>query len=50
MPTFPLSDYANISPPTNSMAWTTSWRLIGIFFGVVTLLIIFSGYLFNWIL
>ncbi|MBO5698421.1 MAG: permease [Bacteroidaceae bacterium] len=27
-----------------------TWRLIGIFFGVVTLLIIISGYLFNWIL
>lgn len=27
-----------------------TWRLIGIFFGVVTLLIIISGYLFNWML
>ena len=27
-----------------------TWRLIGIFFGVVTLLIIVSGYLFNWLL
>ncbi len=27
-----------------------TWRLIGIFFGVVTLLIIISGYLFNWLL
>ena len=27
-----------------------TWRLIGIFFGVVTLLIVLSGYLFNWLL
>ena len=27
-----------------------TWRLIGIFFGVVTMLIVLSGYLFNWML
>jgi uncharacterized membrane protein YraQ (UPF0718 family) len=27
-----------------------TWRLISIFFGVVTVLIIISGYLFNWIM
>ena len=27
-----------------------TWRLIGIFFGVVTLLIVLSGYIFNWLL
>lgn len=27
-----------------------TWRLIGIFFGVVTVFIIISGYLFNWLL
>ncbi len=27
-----------------------TWRLIGVFFGVVTLLIVLSGYIFNWLL
>ncbi len=37
-------------PEATMLKKVMTWRLIGIFFGVVTLLIILSGYLFNWIL
>ncbi len=37
-------------PEATLLKKVMTWRLIGIFFGVVTLLIIISGYLFNWIL
>lgn len=37
-------------PEATMLKKVMAWRLIGIFFGVVTLLIIISGYLFNWIL
>ena len=37
-------------PEATMLKKVMSWKLIGIFFGVVTLLIIISGYLFNWIL
>ena len=37
-------------PEATMLKQVMTWRLIGIFFGVVTLLIIISGYLFNWIL
>lgn len=37
-------------PEATMLKKVMTWRLIGIFFGVVTLLIIISGYLFNWIL
>lgn len=37
-------------PEATMLKKVMTWRLIGIFFGVVTLLIITSGYLFNWIL
>ena len=37
-------------PAATMLKKVMTWRLIGIFFSVVTLLIIFSGYLFNWIL
>lgn len=37
-------------PEATLLKKVMSWQLIGIFFGTVTLLIILSGYLFNWIL
>lgn len=37
-------------PEATMLKKVMTWRLIAIFFGVVTLLIIISGYLFNWIL
>ena len=37
-------------PEATMLKKVMTWRLIGIFFSVVTLLIIISGYLFNWIL
>lgn len=37
-------------PEATMLKKVMTWCLIGIFFGVVTLLIIISGYLFNWIL
>lgn len=37
-------------PEATMLKKVMTWRLIGIFFGVITLLIIVSGYLFNWIL
>ena len=37
-------------PKATMLKKVMTWRLIGIFFGAVTLLIIVSGYLFNWIL
>lgn len=36
-------------PEATMLKKVMTWRLIGIFFGVTTLCIIFSGYLFNWI-
>ncbi len=35
-------------PEATMLKKVMTWKLIGIFFGVVTLLIIISGYLFNW--
>ena len=37
-------------PEATMLKKVMTWRLIGIFFGVVTFLIVISGYLFNWIL
>ena len=37
-------------PEATMLKKVMTWQLIGIFFGVVTLLIIISGYLFNWML
>lgn len=37
-------------PEATMLKKVMTWRLIGIFFGVVTLFIILSGYIFNWIL
>ena len=37
-------------PEATMLKKVMTWRLIAIFFGVVTLLIVISGYLFNWIL
>ena len=37
-------------PEATMLKKVMTWRLIGIFFGVITLLIIASGYLFNWVL
>lgn len=37
-------------PEATMLKKVMTWKLIGIFFGVVTLFIILSGYLFNWIL
>lgn len=37
-------------PEATMLKKVMTWQLIGIFFGVVTLLIMLSGYLFNWIL
>lgn len=37
-------------PEATLLKKVMTWKLIGIFFGVVTLIIILSGYLFNWIL
>ena len=37
-------------PEATILKKVMTWRLIGIFFSVVTMLIIVSGYLFNWIL
>ena len=37
-------------PEATMLKKVMTWRLIGIFFGVVTLLIVISGYLFNWVL
>lgn len=39
---------ANAKPPLLKKVMT--WKLIGIFFGVVTMIIILSGYLFNWLI
>ncbi|MBO5706487.1 MAG: permease [Bacteroidaceae bacterium] len=36
-------------PEATMLKKVMTWRLISIFFGVVTLLIIISGYLFNWL-
>lgn len=37
-------------PEATLLKKVMTWKLIGIFFGVVALIIILSGYLFNWIL
>lgn len=37
-------------PEATLLKKVMTWKLIGIFFGVVTVIIIISGYLFNWIL
>lgn len=37
-------------PEATMLKKVMTWRLIGIFFGVVTLLIVISGYLFNWLI
>ena len=37
-------------PEATLLTKVMTWRLIGIFFGVVTVFIIISGYLFNWLL
>ncbi|WP_302574775.1 permease [uncultured Duncaniella sp.] len=37
-------------PEATLLKKVMTWKLIGIFFGVVTFIIIISGYLFNWIL
>lgn len=37
-------------PEATLLKKVITWRLIGIFFGVVTVFIIISGYLFNWLL
>lgn len=37
-------------PEATMLKKVMTWKLIGIFFGVVTLLIVISGYLFNWII
>ena len=37
-------------PEATLLKKVMSWRLIGIFFGTVTLFIILSGYLFNWLI
>lgn len=37
-------------PEATMLKKVMTWRLIGIFLSVVTMLIIVSGYLFNWIL
>ena len=37
-------------PEATLLKKVMSWKLIGIFFGTMTLLMILSGYLFNWIL
>lgn len=37
-------------PEATLLKKVMTWRLIGIFFGVVTLIIILSGYLFNWLI
>ncbi len=37
-------------PEATLLKKVMKWKLIAIFFGIVTLFIIFSGYLFNWLL
>lgn len=37
-------------PEATMLKKVMTWRLVGIFFGVVTLLIIMSGYIFNWLI
>ncbi|WP_321334422.1 permease [uncultured Bacteroides sp.] len=37
-------------PEATLLKKVMTWQLIGLFFGIVTLFIILSGYLFNWIL
>ena len=37
-------------PEATLLKKVMTWRLIGIYFGVVSLMFIFSGYLFNWIM
>lgn len=37
-------------PEATLLKKVMTWRLIGIFFGTITLFIIISGYLFNWLL
>lgn len=37
-------------PEATLLKKVMTWRLVGIFFGVVTVFIIISGYLFNWLL
>lgn len=37
-------------PEATMLKKVMTWRLIGIFFGTITLFIILSGYLFNWVL
>ena len=37
-------------PEATMLKKVITWRLIAVFFGVVTLLIILSGYLFNWMI
>lgn len=37
-------------PEATLLKKVMTWKLIGIFFVVVAVIIIFSGYLFNWIL
>lgn len=37
-------------PEATMLKKVMTWKLVGIFFGVVTIFIILSGYIFNWIL
>jgi uncharacterized membrane protein YraQ (UPF0718 family) len=37
-------------PEATLLKKVMTWRLIGVFFGTITVFIIISGYLFNWIL
>lgn len=37
-------------PEATMLKKVMTWKLIGVFFGTITLMIILSGYLFNWIL
>jgi uncharacterized membrane protein YraQ (UPF0718 family) len=37
-------------PEATLLKKVMTWKLIGIFFGTITLFIILSGYLFNWLL
>jgi len=37
-------------PEATMLKKAMTWKLVGVFFGTVTLFIILLGYLFNWIL
>ena len=47
---FMMSVVGHSLPEATLLKKVMTWRLIGIFFGVVTVFIIISGYLFNWLL